>query len=257
MENKETFDEVALEYEKCRPTYPNEMFVDILNYSKIDKEDNILEIGCGTGQATSGLVNNGYCNITCIELGKNLAQMTSEKFHSYKSIQVINSSFEQWDGKDHCFQLAISGTAFHFIEPKFGYRKVWELLSKDGSIGFFWTIHVPSYDNLHSEIRTHYKDLAPQLDDSKLPTPEETIKERKKITEETGIFNNIIVKEYNWIQTYTSKDYISLLNTHSKHRQLSDDNRKELLDKIKNSIDSAGGLINKDQRVALFLGRNK
>ncbi|WP_440118960.1 rRNA adenine N-6-methyltransferase family protein [Paenibacillus sp. QZ-Y1] len=255
MKNKETFNHIASEYEKYRPTYPDEMFDDIFNYSNVDKEDKILEIGCGTGQATSGLVNRGYNHITCIELGDKLAQFTAEKFKSYQSLKVINTSFEEWDGEGSPFKLAISGTAFHFIDPQFGYRRVWELLEGLGVMGFFWTIHVPMYDKINNEIRSHYKEIAPHLDDSKLQTPEETINERKAITEGTGKFTNIEVKEYSQILTYTSSDYIALLNTNSKHRQLSESDRGTLFNRIKNSIDRAGGSIDKDHRVALFLGK--
>jgi SAM-dependent methyltransferase len=255
MENKETFDSIASDYEKYRPTYPEEMFTEIFNYSKLKQEDSILEIGCGTGQATSGFVNKGYTNITCIELGKNLAQITTEKFQSLQSVRILNTSFEEWDNEEMNYKLAVSGTAFHFIEPRLGYRKVWEVLDAQGSTGFFWTIHVPSYDALHSEIRTYYKELAPHLDDSKLPTPYDTINERKRITEDTGIFGFIEVKEYNWIQTYKSKDYVSLLNTNSKHQQLSDEIRIKIFEKIENSINRAGGTIQKEQKVALFLAR--
>lgn len=202
MENKETFNFIANEYERFRPTYPDEMFDDIFYYSNAEKKDSILEIGCGSP-----------------------------------------------------FKLAVSGTALHFINPKFGYRRVWELLEDSGSIGFFWTIHVPKYDEIHNEIRTHYKELAPQLDDSKLQTPEEAINERRTLTENSGLFSNIIVKEYNQVLSYTSGDYISLLNTNSKHRQLSESVRYSLLNRIKNSIDRSGGYIYKDHRVALFLGK--
>ncbi|MFC6333100.1 class I SAM-dependent methyltransferase [Paenibacillus septentrionalis] len=255
MENKETFNFIANEYERFRPTYPDEMFDDIFYYSNAEKKDSILEIGCGTGQATGGLVSKDYRNITCIELGDKLAHFTAEKFKSYASIKVINSSFEDWNGEGSPFKLAVSGTAFHFINPKFGYRRVWELLEDSGSIGFFWTIHVPKYDEIHNEIRTHYKELAPQLDDSKLQTPEEAINERRTLTENSGLFSNIIVKEYNQVLSYTSGDYISLLNTNSKHRQLSESVRYSLLNRIKNSIDRSGGYIYKDHRVALFLGK--
>jgi len=255
MESKGTFNSIANEYEKYRPTYPKEMYNDIFDYSNLVREDQVLEIGCGTGQATGGLVEKGYRHITCIEYGDRLAQFTAEKFKSYGSVKVINSSFEEWNGEGSPFKLAISGTAFHFIEPKFGYRKVWELLESSGSIAFFWTIHVPMFDELHNEIRSHYKELAPHLDDSTLQTPEETINERRAITEETGIFTKIMVREYSQILTYSSNDYISLLNTNSKHRQLPEKQKDILLEKIKNSIDQSGGTIHKDHRVALFLGR--
>ncbi|WP_405172451.1 rRNA adenine N-6-methyltransferase family protein [Paenibacillus sp. FSL H8-0280] len=80
MENKETFNLVTHEYERYRPVYPSEMFDDIFTYLNLNKEDSILEIGCGTGQATGGLVSKDYTNITCIELGSNLAG-ANQTFH--------------------------------------------------------------------------------------------------------------------------------------------------------------------------------
>lgn len=254
MENKETFNQIVHEYERYRPTYPGEMFDDILNYAKITNKDNILEIGCGTGQATGGLVNKGFENITCIELGDQLAQFTAEKFQNYNSIRVINSSFEAWDGDGGPYRLAVSGTAFHFIDPEFGYRRVWELLGDDGAMAFFWTVHVPMVDLVHNEIRQHYQELAPHLDDSKHPTPAEIIEERKRITEKSGLFTKINVKQYSRMQTYTSDDFVSLLNTNSRHRQLADPTKNLLLERIRDTINKHGGVIHKDHRVALFLG---
>lgn len=255
MENKETFNFIAREYERYRPTYPNEMFDDILNYSNIKNDEKILEIGCGTGQATGGFVHKDFKNITCIELGDKLAHFTTDKFKSVNTIKVVNTSFEDWDGSGSPYKLAVSGTAFHFIEPEFGYRKVWELLEDTGSIAFFWTVHVLLFDVVNNEIRSHYQELAPHLDDSKYKSPEETVYERKMITEKTGIFTNIIVKEYSQTQSHTSNDFVSLLNTNSRHRQLSKPVKSTLLEKIKKTIDKAGGYVNKEHRVALFLGK--
>ncbi|PQP80744.1 hypothetical protein C0Q44_26315 [Paenibacillus sp. PCH8] len=43
----------------------------------------------------------------------------------------------------------------------------------------------------------------------------------------------------------------------SSHQQLSNDVRCSLLERIKNSIDAAGGTIEKQHKVALFLGKKK
>jgi 16S rRNA A1518/A1519 N6-dimethyltransferase RsmA/KsgA/DIM1 with predicted DNA glycosylase/AP lyase activity len=86
VENKETFDAVAREYDRFRPAYPNELFSDIIDYSGIHQADQILEIGCGTGQATTGFIRLGYRHMTCVELGKRLAQIASEKFNLWLCI---------------------------------------------------------------------------------------------------------------------------------------------------------------------------
>ncbi|WP_339241820.1 class I SAM-dependent methyltransferase [Paenibacillus sp. FSL R5-0517] len=257
MENKETFNLVVQEYDRYRPVYPSEMFEDIFTYLQINKEDPVLEIGCGTGQATSGLVSKEYTNITCIELGSNLAQFTADKFKSYPSIQVINTPFENWDDEGERYSLIVSGTAFHFIRPEIGYRRAWELLEDRGGIGLFWTIHVPNFEPLHTEIRSHYIALAPHLDDSHYLSPDEVIQERKEITEQSGLFTDIEVKEYNWVQTCSSEEYVALLNTNSKHQQLAEDVRRSLLERIKHSIDAAGGTIEKQHKVALYLGKKR
>ncbi len=254
MERKETFDFVAAEYDRYRPIYPEELFDDLVEYSGITPSAKIFEIGCGTGQATSSLVQRGYTNLTCVELGANLARLASEKFKDYPKLKVINSSFEDWGGEDNSFDLAISGTAFHFIEPEHGYEKVNRLLKSGGSIGFFWTIHVQQYDELHAKIRDVYQCYASHLDDAKKLGPEEVISDRLRLTKEQGFFSNIAVKEYRWVDTYTSHDYISLLNTHSGHRQLPERTRNKLFASIKELIDVHGGCIDKQQLVALILG---
>ena len=67
-----TFDEAALLYDEVRPGYPEELFDDVVSLSGIPSGGRILEIGCGTGQATVPLARRGY-RILCVELSENLA----------------------------------------------------------------------------------------------------------------------------------------------------------------------------------------
>lgn len=258
MERKDTFNEIAKEYEKYRPPYPEQLFRDILDYSELKSNNEILEIGCGTGQATSGFVKFGYSNITAIELGENLAELTREKFKDRPSVRIINSQFETWNHENVHFNLAISGTAFHFIQPQeLGYRKVFDLLRDQGSIAFFWTVHVPSYHEPYNEIRELYRKYAPQLDDSQNPSMEQIMEDRSKLTLKDGLFEDLKVMQYTWEQLFTASEYISLLNTNSRHRLVPEGIRNELFREIREVIERHGGNLVKPQAVVSFLAKKK
>ena len=51
-ELRRTFDAVADLYEAARPSYPNELFDDLVDLAELKPGARLLEIGCGTGKAT-------------------------------------------------------------------------------------------------------------------------------------------------------------------------------------------------------------
>jgi ubiquinone/menaquinone biosynthesis C-methylase UbiE len=53
---RSSFNTVAEQYDKYRPSYPKELFEYIANETNINTKSNLLEIGCGTGQATKYFV---------------------------------------------------------------------------------------------------------------------------------------------------------------------------------------------------------
>jgi trans-aconitate methyltransferase len=252
---KQSFNHVASSYETYRPAYPTEMYTHILDYANLSKTAPLLEIGCGTGKATEGFLNHGFENITCVEYGENLAALTQDKFSAYPHINVVHSPFEDFTGKENHFSLAFSGTAFHFIPPHIGYPKTASLLKKDGVIAFFWFVHVPSDEPVYQEISDIYKKYAPHLDDRSIPSLEEVIEERSRITTESGHFHHLKVHTYNWNQLYTPHDYLGLLDTHSGHQVLLQSQKQALYEGIEKSILNHGGQITKKHVVALYLAR--
>ena len=67
-ERRHLFNQVAELYDSARPGYPGALFDDILSYANLPQNARILEVGCGTGQATLPLARRGYA-IDCIEPG--------------------------------------------------------------------------------------------------------------------------------------------------------------------------------------------
>lgn len=67
----------------------------MISLSGIAPEESILEIGCGTCQATASLARRGY-RILCIELGENLATIARRNLAGYPSVEVRTGDFEYY-----------------------------------------------------------------------------------------------------------------------------------------------------------------
>src|SRR4051812_16898944 len=91
---RSTFDQVALLYDQARPGYPEPLFDDVVTLSGIAPHGQILEIGCGTGQATLPFARRGY-PIVCVELGASLASVARQRLAGYPDVTVHHSAFEE------------------------------------------------------------------------------------------------------------------------------------------------------------------
>src|SRR5918997_2611748 len=89
-----TFDEAASLYDEVRPGYPEDLFDDVVLLSGIPAGGRILEIGCGTGQATVPFARRGY-RILCIELGENMAAVALRNLEKYPNAEVRTGAFEE------------------------------------------------------------------------------------------------------------------------------------------------------------------
>ena len=138
-----TFDEAASLYDEVRPGYPEDLFDDIVSLSGIPAGGRILEIGCGTGQATVPLARRGY-RIQCIELGENMAAVARRNLERYPNAEVRTGAFEESFLQEGAFDLAVSATAFHWLDPAVAYPKAARALRDGGSLALFWNVHVHS-----------------------------------------------------------------------------------------------------------------
>src|SRR3712207_8534512 len=105
-----TFDGAALLYDKVRPGYPEELFDDVVALYGIPSGGRVLEIGCGTGQATVPLARRGY-HVLCVELGENLAAVARRNLATYPRAEVLTADFEDIPLPEEAFDLAASATA--------------------------------------------------------------------------------------------------------------------------------------------------
>lgn len=254
MDKRFTFDEDAINYDKWRPNYCKELFNDIIKYSKLNKRKKALEIGIGTGQATPPFLSTG-CDLTAIELGKNLANFSKNKFKDYKNFNIQNISFEDFEHNYSSFDLIYSATAFHWIDEAIGYPKVFNLLKPNGTIALFWNKPFVGRKNdiLHQRIQNIYEKYKPS-NTKPIENDEQHYKELLEKLNKYG-FKDVELKLYHQTRMFNSNDYISLLNTYSDHIAMTSKIKEQFEKEIKQAILDNNNYLNIYDTIELYLAR--
>ncbi len=261
MQLRQMFDQEALLYDEARPGYPEALFDDVVALSGITSHGRVLEIGCGTGQATVPLARRGY-RILCIELGANLAAVASRNLEAYPQATISIGAFEEWPIEAAAFDLALSATAFHWIDLAISYQKTAQVLKPSGAIALFWHVHVQSTASkgFFEAVQEVYQREAPVLTKNSrpLPWPKEVTEPERAEIERTGLFGEVTVRRYYWDVTYDAASYVRLLNTYSGHRALDNKARESLFQGITDLIDTRfNGRITKGYLAILYVARRK
>ena len=239
-----TFDEVSALYDRHRPIYPAQIFDDLAELSRLPEGARVVEIGCGTGQATLPLADRGY-RITCIELGEHLAAMAREKLEWFPLVEVINADFESWRPANAEFDAVVAFTAFHWIPPETRYEQAASLLRDDGVLAIVITEHVlgPEGDEFFLDVQEDYEAVAPD-DPATIaggPRPPDSVQDLADEISSSRRFRNIAARRYLWDVVYSAEDYVGVLNTYSGHRALGNDTRERLLARIRRRIEARPG----------------
>ncbi|AUD65228.1 hypothetical protein BK011_05850 [Tenericutes bacterium MZ-XQ] len=264
MKPKETFNLNPDLYDELRPTYSKDLYHDIFKYANLEKNCDLIEIGIGTGQATAPFLNRG-CNITAIEIGSNLANFTAEKYRGWSNLKIVNSDFESYDMNDFNIDMFYSASAFHWINPEIGLPKIYKALKHHGVFAWISTTPCAWKDNeelfnLLQEVYIGFKDYfaaTSKLTISQVDKKIEADIKYKKSILETYNFRDINSYTYTLKKTFTSEDYIRLLDTYSDHAVIPKKNKAIFYSKIKSLIDKQGGMIPIVYTNVLVVGRKK
>jgi ubiquinone/menaquinone biosynthesis C-methylase UbiE len=131
------FDGVAELYEACRLGYPSEIVEFAVATAGVAADSMVLEVGCGTGQLTERLAGFGF-RLTAIDIGPSMiAAVRRHLAGSAVSFHV--ASFEDFVAAEVSFDLIVSGTAFHWIDPEVKWRKPARLLRPGGWLALLAT----------------------------------------------------------------------------------------------------------------------
>jgi SAM-dependent methyltransferase len=233
-----TFDSAADLYQQARPEYPDQLFDALVQVAGLQPGDRLLEVGCATGKATLPLARRGY-RITCVEIGRDLAAAARDNLAGFPHVDVIESAFEAWEPPTgDRFDLVFAATAWHWLDPALRHQRAWRLLRPGGHLAIWSAVHVfpEAGDPLFAELQDVYDEIGEGLPENAVwPRPGELPDDREEI-ERSGLFEDVVVRHFDWEVTYDAEGYLRLLDTFSGHLAMQAWQRDRLYGEIRRRL---------------------
>jgi len=258
MRLRATFDAAADRYQRARPEYPPELFGALVETAGLGPGARLLEIGCATGKATIPLARWGF-RISCVEIGSQLVAAARRNLAGFSNVEIIEGAFENWvPPTDSRFDLVFAATAWHWVDPAVRYRKAWDLLRPGGHLAFWSASHVFPVDGdpFFAEIQQLYDELDDDpVDNIFRPRPGELADHSDEVRD-SGLFQDVEVRHFDWEVGYTADEYIELLDTFSGHLAMKAHQRERLYSEIRRRLaERADGRLRRHWGAVLHIAR--
>jgi len=253
MEQRFTFDQVASVYQAVRPGYPEALIDDVVAYAGLKPGDRVLEVGCGTGQATRSFAIRGL-SILALDPGPEMIGAAREALADCPTVQLVEATFEAWPANAAVFQLIIAAQSWHWVAPEVRFAKAAQVLSAGGSLAVFG--HVPT--GLPIRLRERFKEIFLRHTGTWGPPPEAWYLASgpfKGWFEESGLFGPVEHRCYLWQWLHTTSSYTDFLRTRSDLRMLPAAKRDELLGDLAKATEGPEGEFAVDYETHLYMAR--
>jgi SAM-dependent methyltransferase len=235
------FNEVPELYDRVRPGYPDELFADLGAITGVGAGSSVLEVGCGTGQATRSLAALG-CPVTAVEPGADMAALARRRTAAFGDVEVETSTFEEWDDRGRRFDALVAASSWHWVDPSVGRRRAHEVLRPGGWMALLGNIVVrrPGEPEVYAETADLHERFCPGNPGWGHPPLEDDVRTTDECwglaDDPGGFFGPTTVRRYPTVQWFNGDGFADLLRSTSLYRKLDRDVREPLLNAIAERI---------------------
>ncbi len=259
IERARTFDTVAKLYDRGRRAYSEEFVDDLFALAEIAPDKcAVLEVGCGTGQATVALARRG-CRIVSVEMGANLARVARRNLARFERVGVVNARFEDFEPRAP-FDMVLAANSWHRIDPRSRYEKAAAALKPGGVLAFTIGGHAfpPGFDPFFTEIQACYEAIGEGRVEGWPPPPPEEIADSREEIEQSGLFEDVRIARRAWTEEFTADEYVALMGTASDHVLMEPEKRMRLFTEMHRLIGARpDGRIRRHWLTILHVARRK
>lgn len=240
-QRKNWYSPAAEAYNKARPRYPKDLIHQVVEIAQLSTDSKILEVGCGPATATVAFAQLG-CTMVCLEPNPDFFQLAQQNCQVYPNVEIQNTSFEEWTLEVGKFDAVLAATSFHWISPEVGYPKAANALQENGYSILLWNKELQPCYEVYQRLSEVYQIYAPSLDRYEdRETQEEILRGLGNMAIDSGQFKHLIAGQVTTEVTYTSDEYLTLLNTYSPYLKLDQQSKDALFAGLKHRIEDEFG----------------
>ena len=230
-----SFNEAAEIYDAARPSYPAGMF-DAL-FEMLPSEPTVVEVGPGTGQATRDLLARGAA-VHAIEIGPSMAAKLRSNLPS-DQLRVSVADFEQMAIMPGSVDAVFSATAYHWISRAAQADRPASILRPGGVVAIVDLIQVDSPDDagFFTACQPIYERYGQGHRGPPAPTRDAVEPAIRRVLDDDLRFHQVAVAQWDWNQTYTSRQYQQLMLSYSVTQMMDEPDRIGLVDDMAAFID--------------------
>jgi len=238
LQSKKTWYSSAVRaYDRTRPSYPQAIINRVLELAQISRDGRILEIGCGSGNATVAFAQMSF-SLLCLEPNQDFCWLARQNCREYSHVEILNTSFEEWSEEAEAFDAILAATAIHWVSPEIAYPKAANALKENGSLILLWNvIPEPSPGRYNSALEI-YQTYAPSItayEDQECQRAK--LKGIEDIVINSGKFIDLVSGWMECQAVYSIDDYLALLSTLSPYLKLEEHSRELLFEHLRESME--------------------
>jgi SAM-dependent methyltransferase len=255
QQRRDTFLANAADYDAARPEYPDELIDAAVSLSGLGAGALLLEVGCGTGQATRAFARRGF-RVVALDRSPAMVQFARASLRDYPAVQIRCQDFEQL-APAQSFDALVFAASYHWLDSDSRVARCASHLNAHGSLIFLRHTHPLPYTGFFQRVQRVYEQFVPEW-----PTPSARNPSEDQIVSVLGelessvFFRSVERRSVAWTRSYSTAEYLRLLGTYSDHAALAADRRDALLGAIGSLIDSEfGGRVTRPYQTELLCAR--
>lgn len=152
--NAERFTDTVENYLRYRPSYPQAILQLAIEQCGLNKQSVIADIGSGTGFSAKLFLENGN-TVFGIEPNQAMRKAAKNYLSAYKNFHQIDGYAENTHLEEHCIDVIVVATAFHWFDIKKTKAEFQRILKPHGWVLLIWNVR----DIEHSSLLQDYEQL--------------------------------------------------------------------------------------------------